>query len=185
MRLSFLLFTLFLLNACSSKEHEQIQVFETTLGKNKAKALDKLVFDFEKNLAKNYPNKELKEAYKQYLIDIQHTTSRDTLIFDFQSKTTQSSLHKSGLWDELYQHDTLIDANTNEVFTTIEVNTTGKYLIALYEVKHSDSLISKYYNIRETAELMHTDFFIDGFLSMDPDFDNYFHKRIAVIEFSY
>ena len=68
---------------------------------------------------------------------------------------------------------------------TIEFNSIGKYMHALYSIKDSDSLINKYYHIKEAVGMMQNELFVNGLLSFEPNFNNYFHKRIAVIEFSF
>jgi hypothetical protein len=49
----------------------------------------------------------------------------------------------------------------------------------------SDSLIKKYWSKREAAGIMQNKIIVDGLLSSKPDFNNYFHKRIVVAEFSF
>lgn len=56
---------------------------------------------------------------------------------------------------------------------------------ALYTVRESDSLIKKYWEKREAAGMMQNELVINGILSLNPDFNNYFHKRIVVLEFSF
>ncbi len=64
------------------------------------------------------------------------------------------------------------------------MNNVGKYMQALYLVKDSDSLIKKYWEKREAVGLMQNEIVVSGILSLNPDFNNYFHKRIVVLEFS-
>jgi hypothetical protein len=56
---------------------------------------------------------------------------------------------------------------------------------ALYAVKNSDSLINRYWDKREAAGMMPNELIVRGILSSNPDFNDYFHKRIVVLEFSY
>ena len=58
-------------------------------------------------------------------------------------------------------------------------------MIALDKIKDTDSLIYKYWKMREIGGLRSNEFFVKGTLSLNPDFDNYFHKRIVVIEYSF
>ena len=56
---------------------------------------------------------------------------------------------------------------------------------ALYEIKDHDTLIMDYFKRREIGGLMPDEIFVKGILHSKPDFNNYFHKRIVVIEFTY
>ena len=84
--------------------------------------------------------------------------------------------HRSGLWNEGYIKDSLYG---------LQVNRVGKYMQALYEVKESDSLINEYWGKREAVGIMSNKNVVSGILSLDPDFNDYFHKRIVVLEFSF
>lgn len=175
MKRSFLLFCLLILSCSSPKNQEQIDVFEAKLGKENVEILDLLVDNFENNLRQVYPKLHLKEAYREYLFDIIYDNFNSQKLV-LITKDTKSIFHNSALWDEVYQN------TTNK---GLEINNLGKYMMSLYEIKDSDSLIKKYYTIREAAGIIQNKIFANGILSMNPDFDNYFHKRIVVIEFSY
>ena len=56
---------------------------------------------------------------------------------------------------------------------------------AIYEIKEHDTLMMEYYKRREIGGLMQNEIFVNGILHFRPDFNNYFHKRIVVIEFTY
>ncbi len=174
MRKFYLILVLIFIFSCSQTDN-RIAEFEKVLGERQTQALNLLVSDFEKNLAKTYPNLTIEKGYRQYLIDIKSDTITDWKKFEFQSKKTHSEYYKSGLHDEIYDKDT----------TSLKENNFGKYMNALYSIKDSDSLIKKYWSKREALGIMHNSIFVDGFLYSNPDFNNYFHKRIAVIEFSF
>ena len=150
--------------------------FKNTLGQRETIALDKLVSDFEKNLEKNYPNLTIENRYKKYLNDIISVSSGNTEKFKFQSNETNSEFHRSGLWKETYERDSIYG---------LEINLTGKYMKAIYSIKDSDAFISRYYKKREATGMLPIDLFIKGVLNSKSDFNDYFHKRIVVIEFSF
>ena len=176
MRKIYLILVLILTFSCSQKQSDKrITEFEKVLGERQTKALNLLVSDFEKNLTKVYPNLTIEKGYRQYLIDIKSDTITDWGKFEFQSKKTFMEFYKSGLHDEIYDKDT----------TSLKENNFGKYMEALYLIKDSDSLINKYWRKREAAGIMHNRTFVDGFLYSSPDFNDYIHKRIAVLEFSF
>jgi len=190
MRYFFLFFVLMFLGCTSSKEREQIRVFESTLGNEYVEVLNQLVDDFEFNLKKQYPDLNKKEAYRQYLLDIRNSNLKDTVKFHVIPSTTNKLLHDSGFWNDIYSEyyskDLLVKDSTKLDSTKhIGVNNIGKYMMALNKIKDSDSLIGQYYKKREAAGILPNKFFVDGFLSNKPDFDNYVHKRIVVIEFSF
>ncbi|WP_179377238.1 hypothetical protein [Winogradskyella wichelsiae] len=176
MRKFYLILVLILSFSCSQKQSDiRITEFEKVLGERQTKALNLLVSDFEKNLAKIYPNLTIDKGYRQYLIDIKSDTITDWKKFDFQSKKTNSEFYKSGLRNEIYDKDT----------TELKANNLGKYMNALYSIKDTDSLIKKYWDKKEAIGIMQNSIFVDGFLYSNPDFKDYFHKRIAIIEFSF
>ncbi len=171
-----LVIVLILMFSCSQKETDsRIAKFEKTFGERQINAFDSLVADFEKNLTEIYPNLKIEEGYRQYLIDIKSDTITDWKKFEFQSKKTHAEYYESGLRNEIYDKDT----------TSLKENNFGNYMTALYEIKDSDSLIKKYWSKREAAGIMQNSIIVDGLLSLKPDFNNYFHKRIVVAEFSF
>ena len=184
MKKNLLLFYLLILSCSSPKNQEQIDVFEAKLGKENVEVLDLLVDDFEKNLNKQYPKLKLKDAYKKYLLDIKKYKTEDSSKFQFQTKITQTKFHESGLWNEIYKYDFQNSTNSDSTKYLV-LNNLGKYMVSLDKVKNSDPLIKKFYIIREAAGIIQNEVFANGILSMNPDFDNYFHKRIVVIEFSF
>lgn len=187
----FLLFFLLMFFGCASpKEKEQIRIFESTLGNEYVKVLNQLVDDFEKKLKKQYPELDQKEAYKQYLLDISNTDLEDTSKFLFISNTTSKLFRKSGFWNDIYSESyskDLFAKDSTKLDSTkhINVNNVGNYMMALHRIKDSDSVINHYYKKREAAGILPNKLFVDGLLSNKPDFDNYIHKRIVVIEYSF
>ena len=162
---------------CSEKQTDpRIVKFEKILGDKQTKSVNLLVSDFEMNLDKLYPDLPTEKAYRQYLNEIISDTTRDWGKFKFQSKKTNVDFHQSGLYNEIYVEDSS---------NGLGVNVTGNYLKALYEVKNSDSLINKYWKVREFGGLLENELFVSGILSSNSDFNDYFHKRIVVLEFSF
>ena len=173
----YLILVLILTFSCSQKQSDnRIAEFEKVLGERQTKALNLLVFDFEKNLSKIYLNLTIEQGYNEYLTDLISDSTTDWEKFKFQSGKTNAEFHKSGLWNEIYTKDSV---------SGLQVNGIGKYMQALYSVKDSDSLIKRYWKKREAAGMMQNELVIPGILSLNPDFDNYFHKRIVVVEFSF
>ena len=170
-----LIIILFLTFSCTSKHTDnRIKEFENILGERKTKALNLLVSDFDKNLNRVYPNLETSQAYLQFLMDVKNHKITDWNKYKFQSKETNLEFKKSGLRGEIYR----------EEYTELETNHAGKYSIELGKLKDSDSLINGYYEVREAAGLLTAELLASEILNSNPDFNNYFHKRIVVLEFS-
>jgi hypothetical protein len=181
-------FVIFLIGCSQPKNQKEIEIFESALGEKNVEVLNLLVYDFETNLLELYPELELKDAYKQYLLDISDEKTKDFQKFLFQTEKTRTRFHESGFWDEIFYYEYYTeDIFNNSIDSTksLQANNIGKYMIALYEIKNTDSLIYRYWNVREAAGLLSNEFFVKGTLSLNPDFDNYFHKRIVVIEYSF
>ena len=175
MRILKIIIILFLTFSCSQKETDKrITEFENLLGKRQTKALNLLVSDFDKNLNKIYPELKTDQAYMQFLVDVKDNNITDRNKYKFQSKATNLEFRKSGLRGEIYR----------EEYTELETNHAGKYSIGLSKLKDSDFLINGYYEVREAAGLLHPIIFASEILSSNPDFNDYFHKRIVVLEFS-
>tara|TARA_R110002050_G_C8613040_1_gene486703 strand:- start:85 stop:582 length:498 start_codon:yes stop_codon:yes gene_type:complete len=162
---------------CSQKQTDnRIAEFERILGDQQAKSVNSLISDFEVNLGKIYPDLPTEKAYRKYLDEMISDSTKNWDKFKFQSNQTNSEFHKSGLWDEIYTKDSVYG---------LQINQAGKYMQALYAVKNSDSLINRYWDKRQAAGMMKNEFVVRGILSSDPDFSDYFHKRIVVLEFSF
>ena len=175
MQKAYLIFILILTFSCSQTDN-RITKFEKIMGEKQTKALNSLVSDFEKNLDKLYPDLSTDKAYRKYLTDIISDSTTDWEKFKFQSNQTNSEFHQSRLWDDIYIKDSV---------TGLRLNTIGNYMRALYEIKDSDHLIKRYWDIRENAGMLSNELFVRGTLSLEPDFNDYFHKRIVVIEYSF
>jgi len=162
--------------SCTKKPTDnRITEFENILGERKTKALNLLVSDFDKNLNRIYPALKTSQAYLQFLLDIKNNNITDWNEYKFQSKETNLEFRMSGLRGEIYQED----------YKELETNHAGNYSIALNKLKDSDALIKGYYEVREAAGLMSAELFAPEILSSNPDFNNYFHKRIVILEFSF
>ena len=169
------IFFLIVIFGCTQTNTRIIE-FEKVLGVEQVDALDKLVADFENNLKKHYPDVTIEKGYKQYLNDLISgaTTNRDKFIF--QTEETNKIFHESGFWDAVYVKD--IEDN-------IQINRSGMYIQALYAISSSDSLTKVYREKRKAAGLMQNELFVNGILNANPDFNDYIHKRIVVVEFSF
>ena len=173
----YLILVLILTFSCSQKQSDnRITEFEKVLGERQTKALDLLVSDFEKNLAKLYPDLPTEKGYRQYLSDLISDSTTDWEKFKFQSDKTNTEFHQSGLWIEIYNKDSINGLRPNNI---------GSYMRALYNIKDSDTLIKRYWDMRENAGMLSNELFVRGTLSLEPDFNDYFHKRIVVIEYSF
>jgi hypothetical protein len=73
----------------------------------------------------------------------------------------------------------------SEPDSIFRVNTIGKYMRALYSIKEKDSVIEKYFQVREGWGVYANHRFANGILYNKPNFKDYIHKRIVVLEFSY
>ncbi|EAP86323.1 hypothetical protein [Croceibacter atlanticus] len=162
--------------SCQTELEKNKHAFQNTLGENKINAINSLVTDFENNLKKNYPKLSIDKAYEQYLTEIISDSTTDFEKFKFQTPNTKSELTKSGLWNEIYLKD-----NNNGLL----INVTGQYMRGLNYVAKSDKFVKKYYEKRQTAGMMSNELVVNGILNSNPDFNNYFHKRIVVLEFTF
>ena len=177
MREFILGFVLVLFFNCSNNGKEtRIVKFEEVLGQRETEALNSLVSDFETNLKKLYPDLSIDEGYRQYLDDMASDTIASYEKHKFQSNETNSKFHESGLWDEIYIRDPK---------RGLQLNNIGKYMRALYEVRDTDPLIDVYWDKRESGGMMQNILFVKGILNSNPNFNDYFHKRIVVVEFSF
>lgn len=159
-----------------SQNKDNIVEFEKVLGAKETKALDLLVSDFEKNLTKIYPDLSTEKGYTQYLKDLISKPSTNSEKFNFQTDKTNFEFHKSGLWDDIYSKATE---------TGLTINTSGKYIRALFSIKKPDPWIKVYREKKKAVGMMQNELLINGILNSNPNFNNYFHKRIVVIEFSF
>ncbi|GFZ87542.1 hypothetical protein GCM10011531_18770 [Aquaticitalea lipolytica] len=180
----YLVLVLVLTFSCTQTDN-RITEFEKVLGERQTNALNLLVSDFEINLTKIYPNLTTEKGYRQYLNDMISDTISYYENYSFMSRKTITEYIESGLWNEVYETNYYFDINSKDSIETISVNNIGKYMQALYVVKDSDNLINKYWEKREAAGMMQNELVVNGILSSNPDFNDYFHKRIVVLEFSF
>tara|TARA_R110002020_G_scaffold17804_9_gene63121 strand:+ start:2320 stop:2856 length:537 start_codon:yes stop_codon:yes gene_type:complete len=176
MRKAIILFLTILTFSCQTELDKNIHAFQNILGENKINAINSLVTDFENNLKKNYPKLSVDKAYEKYLTEIISDSTTDFEKFKFQTSNTKSELTKSGLWNEIYFKD---DNNG------LIINETGQYMRGLNYVAKSDMFVKKYYDKRQAAGMMSNKLVVNGILNSNPDFNNYFHKRIVVLEFTF
>ncbi len=187
MRLKSLYYLIIIISflSCQNQTNKHIDKFENILGKTNTDALNLLVSDFEDNLEKVYPDLSLQKAYEQYLKDLINPKETNWKKFKFQTKKTHSEFIKSGLKDEIYFTSREYVPEKNDTLFILHFNRFGKYMEALYAIKESDSLIFEYWDKKEAAGNMQDELVVDGILNSKPNFDNYFHKRIVIIEYSY
>jgi len=172
--------------SCSEKQTDlRIVEFEKELGKKETKSLNSLVSDFERNLRNIYPDLPIQKCYEKYLTDMTSELTTDWEKFEFQSDKTNSEFHQSGLWNEIYEVNYFQKPGSQDSIKSLNINRIGKYMRAIYAVKDSDSLLKKYWDKRDAAGLMQNELVINGILSSKPDFNDYFHKRIVVVAFSF
>ena len=180
----YLILVLILTFSCSQTDN-RITEFEKVLGERQTQALNLLVSDFEKNLTKIYPDLPTEKGYRRYLNDMISDTIADYEKHKFQSEKTNVEFHESGLWNEIYEYRYSYELNSKDSIKSLDLNNVGKYMQALYTIKDSDSLIKKYWRKREAAGMLQNELFVPGILSFNPDFNDYFHKRIVVAEYSF
>ena len=201
--ITFLTFVAFvLLLACKQKNtNPNISQFQRELGQENIAMIDLLVEEFEDHLRINYPKLSLSNAYSQFLKDIgDKYTANDSILLTYQSEKTRLLFRNSTLYNELYVKvpldqkfegvveltplppylDDKVTARISD--SVIRVNTIGKYMRALFVIKDQDSLVKKYYEVREASGLISNDRFARGILSYSPNFEDYIHKRIVVLE---
>lgn len=172
--------------SCAEKQIDSsITIFGEILGERQTKALNLLVTDFEDSLIKNYPDLSIEEAYRKYLKELNSDATTDGSKFNFQSNETNYEFHQSGLYDEIYTYNYQYISGSKDSIKVLKVNPIGDYMRALYAVKDSDSLVEEYQSLREATGMMQNELFANGILSLNPDFTNYFHKRIVVLEHSF
>ena len=179
------IFVLFLCLGCQNQYNQYVDRFEEILGERETEALNLLVSDFETNLEKIYPDLSQQLAYEHYLKDIIDPTEGNWKKFKFQTDKTHNEFINSGLRTEIYISSKVYDDIKEDSILVNEVNQTGKYMRALYTARALDTLIDVSWDKRDAAGLMQNELVVKGLLYYKPDFNNYFHKRIVVVEFSY
>ncbi|WP_191859287.1 hypothetical protein [Hanstruepera ponticola] len=167
-------------NCSQNQTDKRILEFEKILGQKETKTLNLLVADFEKNLKKVYPDLTTEKAYRKYMTEFVSKPTTDLEKFKFLSDKEYSEFSQSELWKEVYKYDSSFDSRK-----VIQRNMIGRYMQALYSIKDSDSLIDEYFDKQEGAGMMQRELLVNGVLSFKPDFNDYFHKRIVVLEFSF
>lgn len=199
----FLGIVFYTISSCTQQSIDpDVILFQKELGEENVAAIDDLVAEFEAHLNKHYPDLKTSEAYTQFLKDVSDKdTSNDALLIAYQSEENRKKFRKSSLYKDLYirepyhqetegliqlnplppsEHDTI-----NEPDSIFRVNPIGKYMHALYAIKDKDSVVETYFKVREGVGIIMTSQFAKGILYHKPDFDNYIHKRIVVLENSF
>lgn len=191
-----------LLSCTQKRIAPDVILFQKELGEENIAMIDLLVEEFEDHLDKHYPDLKISEAYSQLLKDVSdQDRSNDSLLLAFQSKKSHKKLIASSLYNELYVKEPFHNrieglpeiisppdnniVEINEPDSVYRINTVGKYMRGLYAIKERDSLIKKYFKIREAFGTLAHYRSAAGILYSNPDFDNYIHKRIVVLEYSY
>lgn len=191
-----------LLSCIQKSIDPDVTIFQQELGEENIAMIDLLVEEFENHLDTHYPDLKTSEAYAQLLKDVSdQDRNNDSLLLAFQSKKSNESFRASPLYNELYVKEPyhqkiegLVELNQpppdknnpiNEPDSVYRINTVGKYMRALYTIKEKDSLVKKYFRIRDVFGTLAHYRSAAGILYSNPDFDNYIHKRIVVLEYSY
>lgn len=154
---------------CSNKIKNEIKTFEKSFGKTNSSKLNAAVDNFEKKLLMLYPDQDINDAYFYFLQEIKENKLQVEL-----DSTIQEKLQKADFIKEFY----LMDKNIKQ-----GINYNGKFFIGLKSIEHKDTLIKNYLRILKSAGILSTNNFVDGILSGNPDFNNYFHKRIVISYF--
>jgi len=81
--------------------------------------------------------------------------------------------------------NTNYDSIINSTYKRAEFNGAGKYIQALFAIKDTDTFTNKYFDVKQNGGILPLKFFIKGALSLDPNFNDYFHKRIVLLEVVY
>lgn len=184
-KLLYRLFFILLILSCQKQTSQDILKFEEILGERKIEALNLLVSDFEDNLEKVYPDLSQQLAYEQYMKDLIDPKENNWEKFDFQTDETHKEFINSGLRDEIYTKSKEYDLEREDSIIGLDVNQMGKYMQALFNVRESDSLVYGYWDKRRAGGLMQNELIANGILYYKPNFNNYLHKRIVVVEFSF
>ncbi|RCW89823.1 hypothetical protein [Winogradskyella arenosi] len=116
MRFIYIILLLILTFGCSSNNNAS--EFEKVLGKENNATLTLLVNDFENDfLKKQYPNSELNESYKKFLIDYKNGSLENWV--PLPKKITES-FNSSQLEKEMYYHPDSVWILPNSSFDKIE-----------------------------------------------------------------
>ncbi|MEP0265869.1 hypothetical protein [Dokdonia sp.] len=197
-----------LLSSCAQKSIDpNIVLFQQELGKENIAMIDLLIEEFEDHLHKHYSDLTTTEAYTQLLKDISDQDTRnDSILVVYQSEKSLENFRASSLYKELYTKEPLHQkiegipdlyippppsTSLNKEIAIPEpdsiyvANPIGKYMRALYAIKDRDSLVKNFFRVKEASGIMASNRFAKGILYYNPDFDNYIHKRIVVLENSF
>jgi hypothetical protein len=188
---------------------QQIQKFESSLGKERATAINEIVNDFEKYLDSNFSGKKLGSKYDKYLeklskgilskkwrISASNMTQYKKLeLFDEFGAVTADTVWYDGefvnyIWEnnDLVQSiipfndvsiDTIINETKNEIFTRMLVE--GKFYIALQKIYEENPLVGGFFDLRYAGDIHDKKSFAGKLLKAKLDYSDYFVKRIIVI----
>ena len=183
--------TVFYWWACSGPDD-----FEMAMGKPQSRALDQWVTEFELFLNYNYPHKDIKSAYTEFLKNVLSGNSllHQTHLTPDQQADLDSVIKTNRLWNEIWRMDTLGNDRmehilfisppvTDSILITRHFNLSGNYLKALKAIHNSDSVLTEYIKVREIAGDISPAQIARGLLYYRPDFSDQTIKRIMAIEF--
>lgn len=193
---------------CNSGRSAEVIAFEEELGEENIEMIDQLVHEFDNHLLRQYPALENSKAYTQFLKDISDSViENDSILIAFRSAKLTQEFKSSSLFNEMFIKEpyyyipkegeielSLVTPPTpagkdekivSEPDSIYRVNTIGKYMRALYTIKEKDSVVEKYFQVRDGWGVYANQRFANGVLYNKPNFKDYIHKRIVVLEFSY
>ncbi|WP_375241619.1 hypothetical protein [Lacinutrix sp.] len=171
----FLLFA----NCTDKNVSETEKIFNQTLGSDNTETLNKLVDDFENDyLKKQYPETELKLAYRKFVEDV-----RDEKFFNrnikIVSKKSFNLFKSSELYLELYQFPDSVWVVRNSSFDKLEDS-----LLLLPEIPHP-YIKRRYKDLEENGE------FVYGYsrkftgIALNADLDSIVKSEYKTVDFNY
>lgn len=189
---------------------QQIQKFESSLGKERTKAVNEIILDFEKYLDTNFSGKEIDTKYDKYLeklstgnlakkwrISSQKLSKYKKLeLFDEFGTVRADTVWYDGefvnyIWenDDLVQSIVpftdvdivkIIEETKNEIFTRMLVE--GRFYIALEAIYEENPLAKGLWDTRHAEGNSYDKKWYAGeLLKAKLDYSNYFVKRIIAI----
>ena len=116
--MKFINLIIILLLTFSCSNEKEIAEFEKVLGEENSKTLSLLVNDFENDfLKKQYPNSELTESYRKFLIDYKNGTTKNWLPIP---KKITDRFDSSELKKEMYYHPDSVWILPNSSYDKVE-----------------------------------------------------------------
>lgn len=212
MKQSILLITVIVLFSCTTNEkteNEWITTFESSLGKRETKYLNEMVNDFDAFLEKKYDDKNSASSVKLYLQELSDNNSgqwkTDTEKYQQYQESNLFAKYDTIYPDSVWIEDDLVNVKfeeleviqsiipldnenleslVNELKVKPELNlmSRGNFFEALKSVSDKDSLISNYLSYVEIAGQTSIYLLANGLLYDYKPKNEYFAKRILIME---